>query len=169
MIHESYEKAALLHGHKCPGLAIGVRAAAEALRILEIDNIQRKDIYCVAESQACYLDGIQSLTGCTVGKGNLIYRPTGKTVFNFFLTDTGESLRLAMKELDFQGDRAAQTEYILTAPFEEIFKQGRPAFPAPERKIKGGSTFCALCGEKAEECFMRVKDGKPVCADCAGE
>ena len=34
MIKELYEKAGELHGHYCPGLAIGVRAAAAALDIL---------------------------------------------------------------------------------------------------------------------------------------
>ena len=29
-IHELFEAAGNLHGHLCPGLAIGVRAAAEA-------------------------------------------------------------------------------------------------------------------------------------------
>ena len=33
MIKELYEKAGELHGHYCPGLAIGVRAAAAASAI----------------------------------------------------------------------------------------------------------------------------------------
>ena len=36
-IHELYLKAGELHGHYCPGLAIGVRAGAEALRIAKKD------------------------------------------------------------------------------------------------------------------------------------
>ena len=43
MIRKQYEEAARFHGHACPGLAIGVRAAAEALRLLEIT--ERDDEY----------------------------------------------------------------------------------------------------------------------------
>ncbi|MBS5433967.1 MAG: TraR/DksA C4-type zinc finger protein [Firmicutes bacterium] len=27
---------------------------------------------------------------------------------------------------------------------------------------------CALCGERTAENMLRVKDGKPVCLECAG-
>ena len=43
MIHELYRKAGELHGHTCPGLAIGVRAALEALRILD-DRIRAREV-----------------------------------------------------------------------------------------------------------------------------
>ena len=33
-IHELFEAAGNLHGHLCPGLAVGVRAAAEASGLL---------------------------------------------------------------------------------------------------------------------------------------
>lgn len=167
MIHELYERAAVFHGHKCPGLAIGVRAAAEAKRILEIEDIQDKELYCVAENSACYIDGIQALLGCTFGKGNLICRYTGKTAFTFYHGSAGKSLRLVMRELDFSGDRDAMTEYILTAPLSKVFDLGKPRFELPPRQKRGQSIKCALCGEPTEEHMMRVKNGQIVCADCA--
>lgn len=165
MIHALYEQAALLHGHKCPGLAIGVRAAVEGMRLLEIQDIQDKDWFCVAENRACYLDGIQAVAGCTFGKGNLIYRPTGKTAFSFY--HNGRAVRLVMRELDFSGDRDAMTEYILTAPFSQLFLAGQPLAALPEREAHSPRLACSVCGETAEEHAMRVKDGKPVCIDCA--
>lgn len=164
MIHQQYELASLLHGHKCPGLAIGVRAAEEAKRILKIENIQDKNLYCVVESLTCCIDGIQVLAGCTMGKGNLIYRPAGKSVFNFFFN--GEGLRLSLRPIDFRGDRDAMKEHILTAPFEEIFDIGKPGFAAPTYTPHGERVCCSVCGEQTEESYMRVKDGKPVCLDC---
>ena len=78
MIHDLYQKAGELHGHYCPGLAIGVRAAFEALRIL---NVKEKGtgLTCIAESRACYIDGIQMVFGVSWGKGNLEIRDRGKT------------------------------------------------------------------------------------------
>ena len=70
MIKELYEKAGELHGHYCPGLAIGVRAAAAALDILSPEK-KGKNLYCIAEGRACYLDGIQVVFGTTVGNGRL--------------------------------------------------------------------------------------------------
>ena len=70
MIKELYEKAGELHGHYCPGLAIGVRAAAAALDILSPEK-KGTNLYCIAESRACYLDGIQVVFGTTVGNGRL--------------------------------------------------------------------------------------------------
>lgn len=66
MIKELYKKAGELHGHYCPGLAIGVRAAAEALEILKPSK-KAHNLCCIAENRACYLDGIQMIFGTTMG------------------------------------------------------------------------------------------------------
>ena len=165
-IDEAYEYAAILHGHKCPGLAIGVRAAEEAKRILGIDNIQDKGLYCVAENSACYLDGIQALIGCTAGKGNLIMHPTGKTAFSFYHTNAGKSVRMVMKSLPNVGDKSAQTDFILHAPLDEVFSLGETRFVIPPRTPKTGNVPCSVCGESVDENYIRIIDGKPVCTDC---
>lgn len=77
-IHELFEAAGNLHGHLCPGLAIGVRAAAEAGGLLH------GELRCAIESRACWADGFQSVLGATVGNGMLCLRETGKPVFNFY-------------------------------------------------------------------------------------
>lgn len=170
MIHKLFDKAAVLHGHKCPGLAIGVRAAAEAIRILKIQNIQDKNLYCVAESMACYIDGIQVLSGCTFGKGNLIYRPTGKTAFSFYIDGTDRCVRFLLKDIGFDGDRSAKIEYILTAPLQKIFEVGKPRRELLySRREHSATVRCPVCGELTEEHMMLQKDGRAVCRDCAGE
>ena len=84
-IHELFEAAGNLHGHLCPGLAIGVRAAAEAGGLLH------GELRCAIESRACWADGFQSVLGATVGNGRLCLRETGKPVFNFY--GAGSELR----------------------------------------------------------------------------
>ena len=88
-IHELFEAAGNLHGHLCPGLAIGVRAAAEAGRLLH------GELRCAIESRACWADGFQSVLGATVGNGMLCLRETGKPVFNFY--GAGGELRLYLR------------------------------------------------------------------------
>lgn len=167
-IHELYNKAGELHGHYCPGLAIGVRAAAIAAEKLPITDKQSKSLYCVAEKSACFLDGIQALAGCTFGKGNLIYRPTGKTAFTFYDTAEGKSLRLMMKAMPEGLDRQQKTEFILTAQAEDVFQIGKARFPLPKGEERRPEIPCSVCGELTDEGRMRVVDGKPVCLDCAG-
>lgn len=168
MIHELYRMAGEMHGHYCPGLAIGVRAAAEALRLLEIDDIHGHSHYCIAEHRACYIDGIQMVFGCTMGGGNLEIRPRGKSAFNFYNRDTGRSVRLITKPWTGDMTRQERAEFILTAPFDEVFAQTPVRFPAPPDAFRRReSVVCPRCGEECAEAFLRIDDGETVCLDCA--
>lgn len=167
MIHELYQKAGELHGHYCPGLAIGVRAAFEALRIL---NVKEKGtgLYCIAESRACYIDGIQMVYGVSWGKGNLEIRDRGKTAFNFYDRSTGRSVRLLDKDWPKGLSKPEMIEYLLTAPFEQVFDLTEVRFEAPPDTFKRYKTRkCPHCGEDCREPFLRVVDGEIVCSDCA--
>lgn len=82
------------HGHSCPGLAIGIRAAELALR--ELENPADSEIVAVVETDMCGVDAIQFLTGATVGKGNLIHRDHGKMAFSFFRRATGRGFRAVL-------------------------------------------------------------------------
>ena len=75
------------HGHWCPGLAIGIRAAEWALK--KLGKTPDEEIVAVVETDMCAVDAIQSLTGCTFGKGNLIHRDYGKSAFTFYPRQDG--------------------------------------------------------------------------------
>lgn len=166
MIKERFEEAAAFHGHRCPGLAMGVRAAEEAKRILGIKEAGEKGLSCMAESRACFIDGIQLLCGCTVGNGRLKFHRTGKTAFSFY-TETGESVRLLLKGTGGEMTKEERIDYILTAPLEEVYAVGRPRIPWPEyAPAKRESGVCAVCGETAEIAMLTEKDGGLICADC---
>jgi len=66
---DQMERAVQFHGHWCPGLATGIRAAELALR--EIGHEADEEVVAVVETDMCGVDAIQFLTGCTFGKGNL--------------------------------------------------------------------------------------------------
>ena len=84
MDQQLWEKAIAFHGHACPGLAIGVRAATEAIKRLNLSFSEDEEVVCVTENDACGVDGIQAILSCTAGKGNLKFRDTGKMAFSFF-------------------------------------------------------------------------------------
>lgn len=166
MIHELYKKAGGLHGHYCPGLAIGVRAAALALERLSVTENER-GLYCIAESRACYIDGIQSVFGTTIGNGGLELRDRGKAAFNFYDRQRGRALRLVLLETPGGMSREELIEYILTAPAEQVFSETEPHFEPPEDVFKRQrSQKCALCGEECREPSLRLRDGAVICLDC---
>lgn len=168
-IHLQFEKSAEFHGHKCPGLAIGVRAAVEAQKLLGIDRSGDEEIVCVTENDACGVDGIQVLLGCSAGKGNLIFRIRGKQAFSFFNRTSGEAVRLVLKNLPKMENREAKQNYILEAPLDEIFEIKKPGYPLPEEARLFPSIACELCGESTAEPYIRLENGKKVCLDCFNE
>jgi len=75
------EKAGELHGHYCPGLAYGVRAGYRAAVDMEIDSTGMEEVVAIVETNNCFSDGIQYITGCTFGNNALIFRDFGKVAF----------------------------------------------------------------------------------------
>lgn len=168
-IHSLFNRCVEFHGHRCPGLAIGVRAAAEAQKLLGIGRSDDEEIVCITENDACGVDGIQVLLGCSAGKGNLIFRIRGKQAFSFFNRKSGESVRLVLKALPKMENREAKQNYILEAPLNEIFEIKKPGYPLPEEARLFPSYDCEVCGESTAEPYIRLEDGKKVCLDCFHE
>lgn len=166
---EKWEKAAAFHGHKCGGLAIGFKAVEALLQHIPTDAADDEQIVCITENDACGVDAIQALLGCTIGKGNLIYKPLGKMAFSFFFRESGKTLRLYFKGLSEDIPHDQWMAYILDAPAEELFTYSQPMFELPERARIFRSETCSECGEKAREDRIRLKDGKPVCLSCFKE
>lgn len=166
MRKELWEKAVAFHGHECPGLAIGVRAVEIAMEKMGIGASDDEEIVCVTENDACGVDGVQALLSCTFGKGNLIYRDTGKQAFSFYERHSGRKLRLALKPFTGDMDRTERQRYILEAPEEDVFKISEPTFDLPEKARIFTTLVCENCGEGAPEHKMRFQNGKKVCLDC---
>jgi formylmethanofuran dehydrogenase subunit E len=181
------------HGHMCPGLAIGYRAAKAAAAELGLTRDKDEELVAVVENDACGVDAFQVLLGCTLGKGNLIFRDMGKHAFTVFRRDTGKAVRvvyrgtagsdtpdgIALRRKVFGGtatpeERAMFEENknkrireLLTAPAKEIFAFKQPAFEIPERARIFESLACEACGETTMEPRLRLVDGRKLCLDCA--
>ena len=163
-----WEKCVEFHGHACPGLAIGCRAALAAIERLGLKFSADEEIVCVTENDACGVDAIQVMTGCTAGKGNLIHRGTGKMAYSFFDRRSGRSLRVLKKMQPAADERSREEKikYILEGPLEEIFSFSVPSYGLPPEAGIFTTVCCELCGEGAPEPMMRLQNGKKVCLDC---
>lgn len=170
MNKELWTKAVAFHGHECPGLAIGFKACEAAAQKMGIGVSDDEEIVCVTENDACGVDAVQSIYSCTIGKGNLIYRGTGKQAFSFFNRGNGEKLRVCLKpDKNKDMDRQQWMEYLLNAPVDEIFSFSEPNFQLPERARLFETLVCEICGEGAPEHKMHIQAGKTVCEDCFKE
>ncbi|MGI6706663.1 MAG: FmdE family protein [Clostridia bacterium] len=167
MIRKLWDKALAFHGHECPGLAIGARACEAAMEKMGIGLSDDEGIVCVTENDACGVDAVQAIFSCTIGKGNLLYRGTGKQAFSFFNRKNGEKMRVylkAQKKPDME--RAEWQAYLLNAPVDEIFSFSELKYELPEKARIFQTVICEMCGEGAPEHKIRLQDGKKVCLDC---
>ena len=166
-----WEKCIAFHGHECPGLAIGYRAAEAARERLGLTFSADEELVCVTENDACGVDAIQVVLGCTAGKGNLLHHDSGKMAFSFFERGSGRSLRVVLKSLpaELHADRAAKERFILEEPVDAVFNFGEPRYALPEPARIFATLTCELCGEGAPEHKMRLQNGKKVCLDCFRE
>ena len=97
------ENAGALHGHYCSHLVYGVKAGHYALKTLDSGNIGMEEVITIIETNNCFSDGIQMVTGCTFGNNALIYRDYGKTAATVTKRD-GKGIRLVLKP-SFQESR----------------------------------------------------------------
>lgn len=164
-----YKKCVDFHGHSCGGLLIGFRAALCAMEQFGISEPSPdEELVCIAENDACGIDAIQALLGCTAGKGNLIMRLRGKQAFTFFDRRSGKSFRIVLNEREFSS-KEEKLAFMNEAPSSDIFSIGEARCAAPREAAIYISRRCARCGERTAEPWLRVKDGKFLCLDCCEE
>ena len=171
MTQEYWNKAKAFHGHECPGLAIGVKVCEAVVEKMGVSPAPALDeeLVCIAENDACGVDAVQALMGCTIGKGNLIYKGTGKQAFTFIDRDGGKAMRFYLKAKNNGMERSQYQEYLLSAPVDDLFECSKVDITPPERARIFSSITCDKCGESAAEHKIRLQEGKQVCLDCFQE
>jgi formylmethanofuran dehydrogenase subunit E len=141
------------------------------------------------------VDGIQSLTGCTYGKGNLIHLDYGKNAFTFHRRSDGKAIRVATrpeawgdvldtehKELRAKLSAGAATpedqerfeelhhersRWILERPLESLFTVTLlENAEIPAKARIHNSVTCAGCGEDVMETRSRIFRGESYCIPC---
>src|SRR4030066_2296880 len=83
------------HGHICPGLVLGYRVSMLALKELG-ERAEDEELVSIVENNSCAVDAVQVMTGCTFGKGNLIFRDFGKQVYTFIKRPSGKAVRISI-------------------------------------------------------------------------
>lgn len=168
----TYDDLIAFHGHSCPGLAIGYRMTMAALEALSEERAKDEEIVAIVENNACGVDALQCLSGCTFGKGNFIFKDHGKHVFTLYSRKSRKGVRVAFDfrkiPVDIGQNREQLTDWILSAPEKDIVsvKPVQIDEPEPARIMK--SVECEFCGEPVMETRTRDVEGKTACIPCTG-
>jgi len=163
---EMWEKAVAFHGHECAGLAIGVRAVESLMEHIPTDASKDEEIVCITENDTCAVDAVQSLLSCTAGKGNLIFRLTGKMAFNFYFRGSGKALRVYFKGDFTDIPKDLWMNYILDEQLDKLFSYSEPVFTLPEPASIFRNEVCESCGERVREDMIKIRSGKKLCIAC---
>ena len=187
-----YQRCVDFHGHDCPGLAIGYRAAKAALNFLQEGHAADEELVAIVETDACGADAVQVLTGCTFGKGNFLYRDYGKNVYTLLDRRSGRGVRVVLKQgsmewgerqrdliekmrqdtatpeerREFWENHRRKSLEILAKPLDGLFRVTavRPALP-PKARMEP-ARICASCGEPTMGSKLVEYQGREICRDC---
>ncbi len=192
MQSEDFKRCEAFHGHVCGGLAIGYLAATAGLDWLRENRALDEELVAIVETDACCVDAIQVLTGCTFGKGNLVYKDYGKMGFTFFNRRSGQGVRLSMNPDSFRvnerqlelfkktregtitEDEQAElnalgmqrTTEVLNMRPADLFSMTPVTTGLPDKARIEPSKPCSRCGEPTMASKLETVDGALVCRGC---
>jgi formylmethanofuran dehydrogenase subunit E len=190
---EEFERCLEFHGHPCPGLAIGYRAAEAGLAWLREKRALDEELVAIVETDACGADAVQVLTGCTFGKGNFIFRDRGKNVYSFVSRRSGSGVRVALRADAVQpNDRHMElirkmmaetateeerTEFwklherksheILEKELAELFTLESVDIALPPKARIEPLGICDRCGEPTMASKLQLEGSTRLCRSCA--
>ena len=103
MDRELLTKTFEFHGHICWASTAGARAGLVALRELGVQRTGTSgELHCMIEigenhGAQCFADGVQYVTGCTLGKGNIEKTGWGKLAFTLIDKKKEKAVRVSYK------------------------------------------------------------------------
>ena len=189
---KDFKRCVDFHGHICPGLAIGYRASKAGLNRLSQGRAMDEEMVAIVENNACGVDAVQVLTGCTFGKGNFIFKDHGKQVFTFLGRESGKGVRVAKKPDVSEPDEKHQALFkkireetasedekkafwemhhqkcreILDKPTGALFSIRFVDMAPPAKAVIEPSVVCEACGEPAMASKLTETNGRKICKDC---
>ena len=170
-----WKKCVEFHGHECGGLTIGYKASLYAIALLGLGLggggnagclSADEEVVCISENDACGVDAIQVILGCSIGKGNLLFHMRGKQAFSFYNRKTGKSVRLVLREKPEGMTREESFAYYQKTEPEDMFDVKKTTICLPEEARIFDSYQCECCKEMTGANWIRIAGGKKLCLDC---
>lgn len=163
---KTWEDCVAFHGHSCGGLTIGYQASLYAMQLLELEFSEDEQVVCISENDACGVDAIQVMLGCSIGKGNLLFHMRGKQAFSFYNRKTGKAVRLVLKSKPRDMTKEESFAYYQNCEPKDLFDEMEVRLQLPEQARIFDSYICDCCGEKTGANWVRLAGSKKLCLDC---
>lgn len=181
------------HGHMCPGLTLGMRAGEFAVAEFGAHS-SHNELIAVVETAMCGVDGIQTVTGCTFGKGNLVHLDHGKNVFTFISPESDRAARLSVRSdafgpeipemttlagpiqngsasghqrIRFDELRRIRSLSIFDRTFEEVFAVSGATVVDPRADRGQGMVACSVCMEMTQISRLVETESGQACLACS--
>lgn len=191
---DDFRQCQTFHGHICPGLSLGYVAGKLALDWIQENKSEDEEVVAIVENDACFVDAVQVLTGCTFGKGNFIYKDYGKMALTLMSRKSGRGVRVCLRPDAFAPDEEhfallrkvmageaddderkrfheihhRRSVDILETPAADLFSVTPVEGPLPEKARIEPSKLCSQCGESAMGTKMVASGEEKTCRACAG-
>ncbi|MGZ4846650.1 MAG: FmdE family protein [Halobacteriota archaeon] len=191
----SFSEVTQFHGHTCLGTVLGYRIGQAAMRELSASRSADEELVAIVENDSCSVDAIQVLTGCTFGKGNLLFRDFGKHVYTFMRRNGPDAVRISLKssadfrQLDTSWDQLREKVFsgsatpeeqrafkergdmlcdrVMQIPEEDILKvEHVKVTDLPAKARIHRSIQCQKCGEPVSEHRARIENSRVICIPC---
>jgi formylmethanofuran dehydrogenase subunit E len=167
---EDLRRVVAFHGHLCPGLLLGYRAARAAAGALLVGEAEDEELVAIVENRSCSVDAFQALLSTTFGKGNFFFRDHGKQVFTLADRRTGRAIRLAFRlgaDSEHRGSREERMRFLLTADTADLFHMNLVEIRLPDPAEVYPTIRCSRC-EEGVMSTRTVEDGsRTYCLPCA--
>jgi formylmethanofuran dehydrogenase subunit E len=183
-IDELLERCEQTHGHLCAGQLLGVRMAllgCDCLGINDPQGTDRKKLIVWVEIDRCMTDAVSAVTGTRLGRRTLKFLDYGKVAATFMNVDTGEAVRIAVRESardladrthpEIESKKNRQMITYREASDAELFSTSAVEIALNEMDLPGHPRSRVIC----QECGEGINDGRelntvdqgPLCHSCA--
>ena len=181
-LQKALDLASARHKHLCPRQVLGARAAIAGARALDLE-VPRADkrLLVIVETDGCFVDGVEAVTGVSVGRRTLRVEDYGKIAATFVDVKTEQALRVA-PQLDVR-EKAnhyapeqtrryfAMLHGYQRMPDEELLtiqpvKLAQPVAAIVSRAAARAK--CEMCGEEIINEREVKTDGRALCRACTG-
>ena len=171
------------HAHLCPRQVLGVRMALAGAAALDLEVPRRdKRLLVIAETNGCFVDGLEVAAGVAPGHRTLWVEDYGKVAATFVDVLTGTAVRFAPRlgvrkraPAYAPGESRhyfAQLAGYQVMPDEELFAAAPVALASSVENLisrAGVRTNCTACGEEIINEREILAGGLPYCRSCAGQ
>lgn len=170
-------RAARTHGHLCAGIVLGVRMARLALSELGLPQpLPPHALRVTVEVARCATDAVASVTGCTLGRGNLRVVDHGKMAASFEDLGSGRAVRVIAREDTRDPDDRWASRLLSRQHRQAIAYRQMPdaaIFAVHEVRLLGDDprrrerVTCDRCGETMRVAQSVAADRAIACHPCA--